>query len=86
LTTTAHCNPLTIETLVVMINYINPKLKVDDFDNPWSYGIDEEWTNLSEAQIQILKISHFYTELQTDGRAFGLSEGENVEKKLVRNP
>jgi hypothetical protein len=44
---TAHCNPINVENAVVSISYINPKLTVDDFHNPWSYQIDTEWTSLS---------------------------------------
>jgi hypothetical protein len=83
---TAHCNPLYIDALVVTINYISPKLTVDDFDNPWSYGITDDWNNLSQSDTQILKISHFYTTLETDARSFGLGEGNKIEKKLVQNP
>jgi hypothetical protein len=85
-TSTAHCSPLSMDTLIVNINYINPKLTVDDFDNPWSYGIDGEWTNLSQTETQVMKIGHFYTELKTDAYSFGLTEAENVEKNLFRNP
>jgi hypothetical protein len=56
---TTHCNPINFERIVVSISYINPKLTVDDFDNPWSYEIDTEWTTLSQNQSQIVVINHF---------------------------
>jgi hypothetical protein len=83
---TAHCNPINIERIVVSISYINPKLSVNDFHNPWSYEIDTEWTTLSQTQSQILVINHFYTTLETDARRFGLRELSTTEKKLMRNP
>ena len=82
---TDHCNPLQIRTLLVVINFINPKLTVDDFDDPWSYEIDTEWSTLSETQHSIMIINHFYTTLETDARRFGLKSLSNTEKKLMRN-
>ncbi len=56
---TDHCNPINLEETTVYMSYINPKLTVDDFDNPWSYEIDTEWTTLSQNQSQIVVINHF---------------------------
>jgi hypothetical protein len=83
---TAHCNPINYERIVVSISYINPILSVDDYHYPWSYEIDTEWTTLSQTQSQILVINHFYTTLETDARRFGLRSLSNTEKKLMRNP
>jgi hypothetical protein len=83
---TAHCNPINYERIVVSISYINPKLSVDNFDNPWSYEIDTEWTTLSETQSQIMVVNHFYTTLETDAHSFGLGSHPYTEKKLMRNP
>ena len=44
---TAHCNPINPDRIFVYITYINPKITVNDFHNPWSYGIESEWTTLS---------------------------------------
>jgi hypothetical protein len=83
---TTHCNPINFERIVVSISYVNPKLTVDDFDNPWSYEIDTEWTTLSKTQSQIVVINHFYTTLETDARRFGFRSPSEIEKKLTRNP
>jgi hypothetical protein len=83
---TAHCNPINYERLVVSMNYINPELTVDDYHDPWSYGIDTEWTNLSQTQSQIMVINHFYIRLETDARRFGLKSLSQKEKKLVLSP
>jgi hypothetical protein len=83
---TDHCNPLNLDSTIVSISYINPKLTVDDFHNPWSYQIETEWTSLSQTQSQILIINHFYTTLETDARSFGLKSQPRTEKKLVRSP
>jgi hypothetical protein len=82
---TAHCNPINFDMTMVSISYINPKLTVDNFDDPWSYEIDTEWTMLSQSQSQIMSIDHFYTTLETDARRFGLKSLSNTEKKLMRN-
>jgi hypothetical protein len=82
---TAHCNPINLDHTIVSITYINPKLTVDDFDNPWSYGLDTEWSFLSQTQTQIMEIHHFYTTLETDARSFGLRSPSKIEKKLTRN-
>jgi hypothetical protein len=83
---TAHCNTLNYDRIEILISYINPKLTVDNFDNPWSYGLNTVASSFSQAQSQILKIGHFYTTLETDARSFGLSPRSNIEKKLVQNP
>jgi hypothetical protein len=44
---TDHCNPIDFDSVAVSISYINPKLTVDNFHNPWSYDIDTEWTSFS---------------------------------------
>jgi hypothetical protein len=82
---TAHCNPINYARIVVYISYINPKLEVDDFHNPWSYEIDSEWSLLSGGQHQIMVINHFYTTLETDARHAGLWSLSTTQKKLMRN-
>jgi hypothetical protein len=67
---------------MVVINYINPKLTVDDFDNLWTYEIIQEWNNFSDKIYQINKIVHHYIALETNARSFGLTEGTTLEKKL----
>jgi hypothetical protein len=83
---TAHCNPINYDSLILFISYINPKLTVGDFKNPWSYGIESEWTSFSQTQSQMMIINHFYTTLETDARSFGFSPRSHTEKKLVHNP
>jgi hypothetical protein len=83
---TAHCNPIDYDSLFVNISWINPKLTVDDFNDPWSHEIDTEWFSFSKTQTQIIIINHFYTTLETDSRRFGLGSVNEVEKKLVQNP
>jgi hypothetical protein len=83
---TAHCNPVDYDRIVVHLSYINPKLTVDDFHNPWSYEIDTESTRLSQKQSQIMTINHYFTSLETDARSFGFRSGSNLEKKLTLNP
>jgi hypothetical protein len=58
---TAHCNPIDYDSTFVYVSYINPKLTVNDFHDPWSYEIDTEWTTLSQTQTQIMIINHFFT-------------------------
>jgi hypothetical protein len=83
---TAHCNPINYERIVVSISYINPKLSVDDYHHPWSYEIDTEWTSFSQSQTQIMSIDHSYTTLETAAHRFGLNSLSKTEKKLIRNP
>ncbi len=83
---TTHCNPIDYDRIVVHTSYINPKLTVDDFHNPWSYQLETAWTSFSPRRSQIMVIPHFYTILETDARSFGFRSGSNMEKKLVRNP
>ena len=83
---TAHCNPINYDSLILFISYINPKLTVDDYQNPWSYEIESEWTSFSQTQSQMLIINHFITTLETDSRSFGFSPRSKTEKKLVWNP
>ena len=83
---TAHCNPIDPNRMFVQISYINPKLTVDDFHNPWSYQIDTESMFFSQTQTQYMIINHFFTSLETNARRFGLKSNSNMEKKLVRNP
>jgi hypothetical protein len=83
---TTPCETLYPASITVVINYINPKLTVDDFDNPWSYEIIQEWTNFSDKIYQINKIGHYYIALETNARAFGLTEGTTVEKILTAVP
>jgi hypothetical protein len=59
---------------------------VDNFDNPWSYEIIEERNKFEKYMAQTYKIGHHYTELETNARSFGLTEGTTVEKKLTANP
>ena len=63
--------------------YINPKLTVGNFYNPWSYEIETEWSVLSKVQTQIMVIDHFLTTLETDARSFGFSSPTSIEKKLT---
>jgi hypothetical protein len=83
---TAHCNPVEIETVIISFSYINPKLTVNDFHNPWSYQIDTEWSVISKTQFQVMMIPHFFTTLETDARNFGIRSSSKVEKKITRNP
>jgi hypothetical protein len=83
---TAHCNPVNVDMIIVNISYISPKLRVNNFDNPWSYEIDTESTTLSQTQTNMMVINHFYTTLETVARRFGLNSLSNTEKKLTRNP
>jgi hypothetical protein len=83
---TAHCNPINMDMIIVNISYINPKLKVDSFHDPWTYEIDTETTTLSQTQTNMMVIKHFYTTLETVARRFGLKSLSNTEKKLTRNP
>jgi hypothetical protein len=83
---TAHCSPFNLDSFTVSISYINPKLRVDDYHDPWSYEIDTEWSILSQNQTQIISIDHFYTTLITDAHRFGLNSLSHTEKKLTRNP
>jgi hypothetical protein len=80
-----HCNPIDYERIVVHISYINPKLTLDNFHQPWSYQMETEWTSFSIRQSQIMVIPHFFTILETDARSFGLRSPPTIEKKLVRN-
>jgi hypothetical protein len=82
----SHCNPVDYDSLFVNISYINPKLTVGDFDNPWSHEIDTEWFSFSQFQTQIMIINHFYTTLETDARRLGFGSVNEIEKKLVQNP
>ena len=83
---TAHCNPIDYDRIVVHISYINPKLTVGDFHDPWSYQLDTKWTSFSQTQTQITVIDHFFTTLETDARSFGIRSPSSIEKKLVSNP
>jgi hypothetical protein len=83
---TDHCNPINLAESIISISFINPKLTVNDFHDPWSYEIDTEWSILSHKQTQIMSIDHFYTTLETDARRFGLKSNSHTEKKLMRNP
>jgi hypothetical protein len=83
---TDHCNRINVDMIIVNISYINPELRVDNFDNPWSYEIDTESTTLSQTQTNMMVINHFYTTLETIARRFGLNSFSNTEKKLTRNP
>jgi hypothetical protein len=82
---TDHCNPIDYERIVVHISYINPKLTLNDFHNPWSYQMETQWTSISPRHSQIMVIPHFFTILETDARSFGLGSPPTIEKKLVRN-
>ena len=68
------------------ISYINPRLEVDNFHDPWSYEIDTEFTILSQNQTQVMIIDHFLTTLETDARSIGFMSRSKIEKKLVLNP
>jgi hypothetical protein len=83
---TAHCNPINYNRIEFLVSYINPKLTVDDFDNPWSYRLDNVPGSFSQSQTQIMIINHFFTTLETDSRNFGLKSQTNKEKKLVQSP
>jgi hypothetical protein len=83
---TDHCNPINLEETIVSMSYINPKLTVNNFHDPWTYEIDTEWSVLSQYQFQIMSIDHFYTTLETDARRFGIRSLSHTNKKLMRNP
>jgi hypothetical protein len=83
---TAHCNPINYNRIDVLISYINPKLTVDDFHNPWSYGLNNVSFSFSQTQTQLMVIHHFFTSLETDARSFGLKSKSNIQKKLVMSP
>jgi hypothetical protein len=83
---TDHCNPINFDETIVSISYINTKLTVDTFHDPWSYEIDTEWSILSQKQTQFMSIDHFYNTLETDARRFGLKSNSHTDKKLMRNP
>ena len=82
---TAHCNRIDQKKMFFSIGYIDPKLTVDDFHNPWGYRIDTLSSRFSPTKSKLMVIDHFYTTLETDAQSFGLRAPSKIEKKLVVN-